>query len=162
MRCIRRPPQAIHAVCKGGGGGGQRLAVQEGCDHGEELVLPVQHLVQDGTSLGKHLPRTNQLVEGVFSHNIKFQRTKDWRRMVVLRKALATHTASEYTMAAFRLGPRRSDATNSKKVGRVEPSPPTVRKDIAALCCNTPCYSSSSTIFHGASISSLSMTAAAL
>ena len=33
-------------------------------------------------------------------------------------------------MAAFRLGPRRSDATSSKKVGRVEPSPPTVRKDM--------------------------------
>jgi hypothetical protein len=41
------------------------------------------------------------------------------------------HTEREYITAALRLGISRSAAISSKNVGRFEPSPPTVKNDIA-------------------------------
>ena len=37
-------------------------------------------------------------------------------------------------VAAFKLGIRRSAATSSKKVGRVDPSPPSATKDMVCCC----------------------------
>ena len=52
-------------------------------------------------------------------------------------------TESEYMVAALRLAMRRSAATISKKVGRVEPSPPSDTNDMALRYARPPSHSCS-------------------
>ena len=51
----RGPLQAIEALCEGAAAGGQGLAVQKHAEQEEELVLPLQQLVQPRPALRKDL-----------------------------------------------------------------------------------------------------------
>ncbi len=98
-----------------------RLAVQQGRHERKALVLPVQQAVEARPPLREYLHgRTGERCH-----------RRDARRCGRPDAAGATQrTDREYAAAAFRLGMSRSAATSSKKVGRAEPSPPTVTKDI--------------------------------